>query len=553
METWDTDIVLQEKSTWVALLEHSTQINKQSLSQLFLTDNQRGQNMAIQSGQLYLDYSKNRLTSQTVNLLMNLANECKLKEKIEAMFLGKKVNQSEHRAALHIALRAPLGDHVYLDQENLVPQVQQSLMRMRIISDRIREGKMKGATGRVIKNIIHIGIGGSDLGPVMLYEALKFYSDRGLCLRFVSNVDSSDFYEATRDLHPEECLFIVCSKSFTTTETLSNTRLARAWCLAHIDSEEVVAKHFIAVSANEHAVAEFGIDISTMFVLWDWTGGRYSIDSAVGLSVMIAIGASNFYEFLCGMHEMDQHFLHTPFHENMPVLLGMIAIWNNNFQKTSSLAILPYSHYLRRFPAYLQQLAMESNGKHVDVNGHQLSFSTCPIYWGEPGTNAQHSFYQLLHQGTSVFSADFIGFCQPLPNELTSQDQLVANLIAQTAVLAFGNQSLPLSNGVNGVATTTLEPYQICVGNHSSNTILADTLTPTSIGQLIALYEHSVFTQGAIWNINSFDQWGVESGKKMADSIAPYLQSAGLSSDHQHDIDTSTQQLIQHYLSKRGG
>jgi len=407
---------------------------------------------------------------------------------------------------------------------------------------------MAGYTGRKIKNIINIGIGGSDLGPVMAFEGLRFYSDRALCFRFISNVDSSDFIEATRDLNPEESLFIVCSKSFTTTETLSNALLAKSWLLEKLIHPEAVGRHFIAVSGNEHGVAEFGIDISKMFIVWDWVGGRFSIDSAVGLSTMIAIGAERFYELLYGMHEMDDHFLHVALEQNMPALLGLIAVWNNNFLKINSVAVLPYSHYLRRFPAYLQQLTMESNGKHVDVNGKALTFNTCPVYWGEPGTNGQHSFYQLMHQGTALIACDFIGFCKPLHEQLTQHNILMANCFAQAEALAYGQSAEQLRHAQ---VPADLVLHQVCSGNRPSNTILTKTLTPGSLGQLIALYEHSVFTQGAIWNINSFDQWGVELGKQMAKEITQELQKSLNQAIPDSSHNGSTRKLMQYYYAHR--
>jgi len=542
-----------QRAAWCALRSHHQEVGQLRLSELFSDDDQRATMMSVKAGQLYLDYSKNRLTTETIGLLLDLAQECHFKEKVRAMFEGKKINLTEHRAVLHTALRLPIGDAVFLDNKNLTPLVQQSLMQMRLLSDQIREGRMAGCTGRRIKNIINIGIGGSDLGPVMAYEALRFYSDRGLCFRFVSNVDSSDFIEATRDLNPEECLFIVCSKSFKTTETLSNAHLARTWCTDRLQRADAIEKHFIAVSGNEHGVAEFGIDISRMFVMWDWVGGRYSIDSAIGLSTMIAIGAANFHDLLCGMHDIDEHFLNTTLHENMPALLGLIAIWNNNFLLTSSVAVLPYSHYLKRFPAYLQQLTMESNGKHVDVHGKPLTIPTCPIYWGEPGTNGQHSFYQLLHQGTPLVATDFIGFCRPLHDQMKQHDVLMANCFAQTEALAFGcSVEMLCDEGVSA----ELALHQASNGNRPSNTILAQSLTPASLGQLIALYEHSVFTQGAIWDINSFDQWGVELGKKTASNLIHLLQQQdGQSRDqigHLRHHDSSTQNLLRYYCSYRG-
>ncbi|MBC3863387.1 glucose-6-phosphate isomerase [Undibacterium jejuense] len=540
--------LVNRRSAWRALRTHYRKIERSTISQLFSDDPQRAEHMSLTQGDLYLDYSKNRLTMETIDLLVELAKECGLPEKIRAMFEGKKINHSEHRAALHTALRLPIGESVYLDQKNLMPEIQQGLMQMRLLSDQIRGGRMAGYTGRKIKNIINIGIGGSDLGPVMAFEALRFYSDRALCFRFISNVDSSDFIEATRDLNPEESLFIVCSKSFTTTETLSNALLAKSWLLEKLTHPEAVGQHFIAVSGNEHGVAEFGIDISKMLIVWDWVGGRYSIDSAVGLSTMIAIGAERFYELLYGMHEMDDHFLHVALKQNMPVLLGLIAIWNNNFLKINSVAVIPYSHYLRRFPAYLQQLTMESNGKHVDVNGKALTFNTCPVYWGEPGTNGQHSFYQFLHQGTALVASDFIGFCKPLHEQITQHNILMANCFAQAEALAYGQSAEQLRHAQ---VPADLVLHQVCSGNRPSNTILAKTLTPGSLGQLIALYEHSVFTQGAIWNINSFDQWGVELGKQMAKEMTQELQESLNQAIPDSLHNGSTRKLMQYYCAHR--
>ncbi|MFZ6686236.1 glucose-6-phosphate isomerase [Undibacterium sp. SXout11W] len=541
--------LVNRRSAWRALRTHYRKIERSTISQLFSDDPQRAEHMSLTQGDLYLDYSKNRLTMETIDLLVELAKECGLPEKIRAMFEGKKINHSEHRAALHTALRLPIGESVYLDQKNLMPEIQQGLMQMRLLSDQIRGGRMAGYTGRKIKNIINIGIGGSDLGPVMAFEALRFYSDRALCFRFISNVDSSDFIEATRDLNPEESLFIVCSKSFTTTETLSNALLAKSWLLEKLIHPEAVEQHFIAVSGNEHGVAEFGIDISKMLIVWDWVGGRYSIDSAVGLSTMIAIGAERFYELLYGMHEMDDHFLHVALKQNMPVLLGLIAIWNTNFLKINSVAVIPYSHYLRRFPAYLQQLTMESNGKHVDVNGKALTFNTCPVYWGEPGTNGQHSFYQFLHQGTALIACDFIGFCKPLHEQITQHNILMANCFAQAEALAYGQNTEQLRHAQ---VPADLVLHQVCSGNRPSNTILAKTLTPGSLGQLIALYEHSVFTQGAIWNINSFDQWGVELGKQMAKEMTQELQESLHHAIPESFHDGATLKLMQYYCAHRG-
>ncbi|MFZ6862680.1 glucose-6-phosphate isomerase [Undibacterium sp. Ji67W] len=541
---------LNRRTALQALKAHYRQIRHSTISELFSEDARRAEHMSLTMGELYLDYSKNRLTRETVDLLVVLAKECGLPEKTLAMFAGKKINFSEHRAVLHTALRMPVGGSVYLDQKNLMPEIQQGLTQMRILSDQIRGGHMAGYTGRRIRNIINIGIGGSDLGPVMAFEALRFYSDRALCFRFISNIDSSDFIESTRDLNPEECLFIVCSKSFTTTETLSNAYLAKNWLLEKLIHPEAIAQHFIGVSGNEHGVADFGIDISKMFVIWDWVGGRYSIDSAVGLSTMIAIGAERFSELLSGLHEMDAHFLHAPMAQNMPLLLGLVAIWNNNFLKATSTAVLPYSYYLKRFPAYLQQLSMESNGKHVDVNGKTLKISTSPVYWGEPGTNGQHSFYQFLHQGTALVATDFIGFCKPLHEHITQHNILMANCFAQSEALAYGCSAQQLREAH---VPEDVVLHQVCDGNRPGNTILAKSLTPRSLGQLIALYEHSVFTQGVIWNINSFDQWGVESGKKMAKNMTQELQESPDRPDPESLHDGSTRKLMKYYVAHRDG
>jgi len=539
---------LDRSSAWRALRTHYRQISKITLSQLFSDDPQRAEQMSLIQGDLYLDYSKNRLTKKTVTLLVVLAKECGLPQKIRAMFDGEKMNVSEHRAALHTALRLPIGENVSLDQKRLMPEIQQGLMQMRLLSDQIRHGHMAGYNGKKIKNIINIGIGGSDLGPAMAFEALRFYSDRALCFRFISHIDIGDFIETTRDLNPEETVFIVCSKSFTTTETMSNALLAKSWLLEKLVHPEAVAQHFIAVSGNEHGVAEFGIDVSKMFIVWDWVGGRYSVASAVGLSTMIAIGAERFGELLSGLHDMDEHFLHAPLEQNMPVLLGLVAVWNINFLKINSVAVLPYSYYLRRFPVYLQQLTMESNGKHVDVNGKALSFNTCPVYWGESGTNGQHSFYQFLHQGTTLVATDFIGFCKPLQQSMTQHNILMANCIAQTEVLAYGRSREQLRDEK---VSQDLIRHQACSGNRPSNTILAKTLTPRSLGQLIALYEHSVFTQGAIWNINSFDQWGVELGKKMAKEMTQELQKTPGQFTPVTLHDGSTTSLMRYYCKNR--
>ena len=476
---------------------------------------------------------------------MQLADECSLAERIDAMFSGQKINASERRAVLHVALRAPKGERIEVDGVDVVPQVHAVLDHMASFSESVRSGRWLGHTGRAIRNVINIGIGGSDLGPVMAYEALRHYSRRDMTFRFISNIDGTDFEEATRDLAPEETLFVICSKTFTTLETLTNAHAARAWSLRKLKDEAAVQKHFVAVSTNAEGVAKFGIDTANMFGFWDWVGGRYSMDSAVGLSTMIAIGAENFSVMLSGFHAMDQHFRNTPFNRNLPALMGLLAVWNANFLGAETVAVLPYEHYLRRFPAYLQQLTMESNGKHVTLEGVPVDVSTGPIYWGEPGTNGQHSFYQLIHQGTRLVPCDFIGFCQPLNPLGRHQDLLLSNLFAQTEALAFGRTKQQVE--ADGTPAW-LVPHQICEGNRPSNTILAERLTPGTLGQLVALYEHSVFTQGVIWQIDSFDQWGVELGKALAQHIISELESAD---EPKLRHDSSTNALIRRYRRLR--
>ena len=517
------------------------------LRSLFADDPRRGERLAAEGAGLYLDYSKNRITDETIRLLVNLAEECGLRERIEAMFQGQKINVTENRAVLHIALRAPKGEQILVDGVDVVPEVHAVLDRMAVFSDQVRSGQWQGYTGKPIRNVINIGIGGSDLGPVMAYEALKHYSKRDLTFRFVSNVDGTDFEEATRDLDPEETLFIISSKTFTTLETMTNAHTARAWALKALHHEEAVARHFVAVSTNAEEVAKFGIDTANMFGFWDWVGGRYSMDSAIGLSTMIAIGPENFRAMLAGFRAMDEHFRTAPFEKNLPVLMGLLSVWYNNFFGAQTVAVLPYDQYLKRFPAYLQQLTMESNGKHVTLDGAVVNYQTGPIYWGEPGTNGQHSFYQLIHQGTKLIPCDFIGFCRTLNPLGHHHDLLMANLFAQTEALAFGKTE----DEVRAEGTPDwLVPHRIFEGNRPTNTILAERLTPETLGKLVALYEHSVFTQGVIWHIDSFDQWGVELGKVLAKRIIPELESVG-EPTLQHD--SSTNALIRRYRRFKGG
>jgi glucose-6-phosphate isomerase len=498
--------------------------------------------MAAEAAGIYLDYSKNRITDETLQLLFQLAEECRLQERIEAMFRGDKLNVTEERAVLHVALRAPRETAILVDGENVVPKVHAVLDKMADFSNRIRTGECKGHSGKPIRNIINIGIGGSDLGPVMAYEALRHYSDRTKTFRFVSNIDATDFVEAVRDLDPSETLFIISSKTFTTLETMTNAHTARAWSIDGLGGDvKSVAKHFVAVSTNTQEVVKFGIDAANMFEFWDWVGGRYSMDSAIGLSTMIAVGSDNFRAMLGGFHQMDEHFRTTPFERNLPVLMGLLAVWYNNFFNAQTVAVLPYEQYLKRFPAYLQQLTMESNGKHVTVDGTAAAHQTGPIYWGEPGTNGQHSFYQLIHQGTRLIPCDFIAFGQPLNPVGRHHDMLLANVFAQTEALAFGKT--PEQVKAEGTPDW-LVPHRVFEGNRPSNTILTARLTPETLGKLVALYEHCVFIQGAIWNIDSFDQWGVELGKVLAQRIIPELESKA---EPTLDHDSSTNHLIRSY------
>ena len=512
-----------ERGAWNALRAHYQNVRELHLRKCFADDPTRGERMTLEAVGLFLDYSKNRVTDETLKLLVQLADESGLRERIEAMFRGDNINITENRAVLHVALRAPRGASIVVDGENVVPQVHAVLDKMADFSDRVRSGAWKGYTGERIRNVINVGIGGSDLGPVMAYEALKHYSDRAMTFRFVSNVDGTDFAEAVRDLQPAETLFIISSKTFTTLETMTNARTARDWLLAGLGGDEkAVAKHFVAVSTNASEVAKFGIDTANMFGFWDWVGGRYSMDSAIGLSTMIAIGPDNFRAMLDGFHQMDEHFRTTPFERNLPVLMGLLAVWYNDFFGAQTVAVLPYEQYLKRFPAYLQQLTMESNGKHVTLDGTKVPCDTSPVYWGEPGTNGQHSFYQLIHQGTRLIPCDFIAFYQTLNPLGRHHDILLANVFAQAEALAFGKTA----EQVKGESTPDwLVPHRVFEGNRPSNTILADRLTPETLGKLVALYEHNVFTQGTIWNIDSFDQWGVELGKQLAQRIIPELES----------------------------
>ncbi len=537
---------VRKRSAWGALATHYKKISKLHLRDLFADDPKRGERMTAEAAGLLLDYSKNRITDETLKLLFRLAEEADLRARINAMFRGEKINVTENRAVLHTALRAPKDVSILIDGKNVVPDVHAVLDKMADFSNRIRSGNWLGHTGKRIRNVVNIGIGGSDLGPVMAYEALKHYSDRNLTFRFVSNVDGTDFAEAARDLDPSETLFIVSSKTFTTLETMTNARTARAWLLQGLGGDEKsIAKHFVAVSTNAAEVAEFGIDTANMFGFWDWVGGRYSMDSAIGLSTMIAIGPEDFRAMLAGFHEMDEHFRTAPFERNLPVLMALLGIWYNDFFGAETVAVLPYEQYLKRFPAYLQQLTMESNGKHVTLQGTEVNHATGPIYWGEPGTNGQHSFYQLIHQGTRLIPCDFIAFAHPLNPLGGHHDMLLANVFAQTEALAFGKTP----EQVKGEGTPDwLVPHRVFEGNRPSNTILAERLTPETLGKLVALYEHMVFTQGVIWNIDSFDQWGVELGKVLAQRIIPELESKA---EPMLNHDSSTNNLIRRYRKSK--
>jgi glucose-6-phosphate isomerase len=531
---------------WRALSAHYRKVRELHLRQLFADDPKRGPRMTAEALGLLLDYSKNRITAETLNLLLRLAEESRLRERIDAMFRGEKINITEKRAVLHTALRAPRDASIVVDGENVVPKVHAVLKRMADFANRVRSGEWKGHTGKRIRNLVNVGIGGSDLGPVMAYEALKYYADRTMTFRFVSNIDGTDFAEAVRDLDPSETLFIISSKTFTTLETMTNAQTARAWSLAGLqDDQKSVAKHFVAVSTNKSEVAKFGIDTANMFEFWDWVGGRYSMSSAIGLSTMVAIGPDNFQSMLLGLHRMDEHFRTTPFEKNLPVLMGLLAVWYGDFFGAQTVAVLPYEQYLKRFPAYLQQLTMESNGKHMTLDGKRVAHDTGPIYWGEPGTNGQHSFYQLIHQGTRLIPCDFIAFSKPLNPLGRHHDMLIANVCAQTEALAFGKTS----EQVKAEGTPEwLVPHRVFEGNRPSNTIFAEQLTPEALGKLVALYEHSVFTQGTIWNIDSFDQWGVELGKALAQRITPEIEDKA---EPKLAHDSSTNNLITYYRKSK--
>ncbi len=537
---------LNERPAWKALQTHSQEMKGKQLRDLFAQDPGRGERLTVESDGIFLDYSKNRVTDETLKLLVQLADETGLRGKIEAMFRGDKINITENRAVLHVALRAPKTEKIVVDGEDVVPGVHAVLEKMAGFADEVRSGEWKGHTGKRIRNVVNIGIGGSDLGPVMAYEALKHYSQRDLTFRFVSNVDGTDFAEAVHDLSADETLFLVASKTFTTQETMTNAHSARDWSLACLGGDEkAVAKHFVAISTNAKLVSQFGIDTQNMFGFWDWVGGRYSMDSAIGLSTMIAIGPDYFTEMLAGFHQMDVHFRTTPFEKNLPALMGLLTLWYTDFFDAQTIAVLPYEQYLKRFPAYLQQLTMESNGKHVTLNGTQVTTETGPVYWGEPGTNGQHSFYQLIHQGTRLIPCDFIGFAKALNPLGRHHDMLMANVFAQAEALAFGKTA----EQVKAEGTPDwLVPHRVFEGNRPSNVILADVLTPEVLGKLVALYEHAVFTQGAIWDIDSFDQWGVELGKVLATKILGELESA---SEPVMTHDSSTSSLIRRYRKNK--
>jgi glucose-6-phosphate isomerase len=538
--------MLRDRPAWNALGRHYEDIRRIHLRELFAQDQTRGERLVAEGAGLFLDYSKNRITDETVKLLLQLASESGLEERTAAMFRGERINVSENRPVLHIALRMPKGSSLVVDGVDVVAQVHEVLERMSSFADRVRSGAWTGSTGKRIRNVVNIGIGGSDLGPVMAYEALRHYSDRELTFRFVSNVDSTDFVEATRDLSPEETLFIVSSKTFTTLETMTNARSAREWTLAALGDEAAIAKHFVAVSTNAEKVSEFGIDTENMFGFWEWVGGRYSMDSAIGLSTMLAVGPEHFHGMLAGFHEMDEHFRTTPHERNLPVLMALLGVWYGDFFGAQTVGVMPYEQYLKRFPAYLQQLTMESNGKHVTLDGRPVDYDTGAIYWGEPGTNGQHSFYQLIHQGTRLIPVDLIGFAKTLNPLGDHHDVLMSNVFAQAEALAFGKTE----EEVRGEGTADpIVPHRVMEGNRPTNTILADVLTPHTLGALVALYEHLVFTQGVIWNVDSFDQWGVELGKQLAARIIPELESAEEPELHH---DSSTNALIARYRAMRG-
>ena len=529
---------------WHALERHFGEIEPKHLRSLFAEDPKRAERFTLDAAGVRLDYSKHRVTAETLALLLRLAEACRLREHVDAMFAGEPINLTEGRPVLHVALRAPRDADIRAGGKNVVPEVHAVLDKMADFSTRVRSGAWTGFTGKRIKNVVNVGIGGSDLGPAMAYQALRSYSDRSLTVRFVSNIDATDFVEATHGLDPAETLFVICSKTFTTLETLENAKTARRWCVAALGDERAVAKHFVAVSTNAAEVAKFGIDTENMFGFWDWVGGRYSYTSAIGLSLMLAIGPDNFRAMLSGFHEMDEHFRSAPFERNLPVIQGLIGLWYGDFFRAESLAVLPYDQYLARFPAYLQQLDMESNGKRVDVSGREAAYQTGPIVWGEPGTNGQHAFYQLIHQGTKLIPCDFIGFCKSRNPVGEHHDLLMANLFAQSEALAFGKTPEQLK--AEGVAPA-LVPHRTFPGNRPSSTLLLDELTPAALGRLVALYEHKVFVQGSIWNVNSFDQWGVELGKVLAKRIAPELSAA---SEPKLEHDSSTNALIRAYRAK---
>jgi glucose-6-phosphate isomerase len=534
---------LPERSAWKELSDHYEQVRDIHLRDLFADDPRRGERLVIEACGIYLDYSKNRVTDETVRLLLRLAEESGLRARIDAMFAGERINVTEDRAVLHVALRAPRSERIATDGVDVVPAVHEVLDRMGEFATRVRAGQWRGHTGEPIRNVVNIGIGGSDLGPVMAYEALRHYSARDLTFRFVSNVDGTDLVEATRDLDPAETLFIVSSKTFTTLETMTNAHSARSWLLEALHDDGAIAKHFVAVSTNTAEVEKFGIDVMNMFGFWDWVGGRYSMDSAIGLSTMIAIGPDAFDEMLSGFHEVDEHFRTAPFSRNLPVILGLLTVWYSNFFGAQTQAVLPYDQYLKRFPAYLQQLTMESNGKSVTLAGTRVHYDTSPVYWGEPGTNGQHSFYQLIHQGTRLIPADFIGFLHTLNPLGRHHDLLNANVFAQSEALAFGKTAAAVA--AEGTPDW-LVPHRVFEGNRPSNTMLLERLTPAALGKLVALYEHSVFVQGTVWSINSFDQWGVELGKVLAKKVADELES-----DSELAHDSSTNALIRRYRAAR--
>jgi glucose-6-phosphate isomerase len=539
---------LKDRPAWRALENHYAELSGKHLRELFAEDATRGERLVAEGAGLYLDYSKNRITDETVLLLQALAEQSGLSDRIEAMFTGERINVSENRSVLHVALRMPRSASLIVDGVDVVKEVHDVLDRMAAFSDRVRTGEWRGHTDRAIRNVINIGIGGSDLGPVMAYEALRHYSDRDMTFRFVSNVDSTDIVEATRDLDPAETLFIVSSKTFTTLETMTNAQSARDWLLGALNDKDAIAKHFVAVSTNAEKVAEFGIDTDNMFGFWEWVGGRYSMDSAIGLSTMLAVGPDGFNEMLAGFHDVDEHFRNTPFAQNLPMLMGMLAVWYGDFFGAQTVGVMPYEQYLKRFPAYLQQLTMESNGKHVTLDGRHVDYQTGAVFWGEPGTNGQHSFYQLIHQGTKLIPVDLIGFAKT-PNPLRDHhDLLMSNVFAQAEALAFGKtaEEVRAEGGVDG--DPNLVPHKVMEGNRPTNTILAEELTPRTLGSLVALYEHSVFTQGVVWEIDSFDQWGVELGKALAARIIPELES---DADPALEHDSSTNALIRRYRAMR--